>query len=223
MKRVNLLPRWYIEREAQRRSMRIRLGLMLCLGAVMFGWTLDRQVHLAQLRARRDDLTKQAQALRDVSGDLARQEGRAARLKHLQQAVDELGNTVPMSAVIQQIMNNMTAGMAMSRITIDVRPEPLPGSAPVGAGQEPPRYRDVAHITVVGIAPTDVQIAQLIGKLSENPLFSDLSLNYTRTESLRDYAVRRFELLMHIDLDRLVNEEPQPHLQARASEDAHGS
>ena len=51
-----------------------------------------------------------------------------------------------------------------------------------------------------------------IGKLSTNPLvFRGVSLNYTRTEILRDYGVRRFEIQMQMDLDPLLSaEDPDP-------------
>ncbi len=76
------------------------------------------------------------------------------RLNNLELAYRELGNTIPMSAVIQQIQNDMTMGMALSRVTIDVRSEPVKGSGFVGDAAHPPHNHDVAHIVVVGSRPT---------------------------------------------------------------------
>ena len=46
--------------------------------------------------------------------------------------------------------------------------------------------------------------ASLVGKISQNRLFSDVSLNYTHTELLADRSIRRFEIQMTMDLDRLA-------------------
>jgi hypothetical protein len=113
-----------------------------------------------------------------------------------------------MSAVIQQIQNDMTAGMALANVAIDVRSQPIKGSGFVGDTKHPPRYHDVAYLTVVGIAPNDVQIAQFIGKMSANPLFGECALNFTRTDLIGDYIVRRFEIQMQMDLEPLATETP---------------
>jgi hypothetical protein len=109
---------------------------------------------------------------------------------------------------IQQIQNDMAPGMALSRLALDVRSEAIKGVGFVGDVKNPPKYHDVAHLTVVGVAQNDTQIAQMIGKLSANPLFADVSLNYMHKEVLREYQVRRFEIQMTMDLDRLSVESP---------------
>ena len=152
-------------------------------------------------------LVQQTKEIGDPQDQLQKDIAELKRLENMQVAYRELGNTVPMSAVIQQIQNNMTEGMALSHVSVDVHSEALKGSPFVGA-KSAPRLHEVAHLTVVGIASNDVHIAQLIGKLSGNPLFTDVSLNYTRTEILRDYSVRRFEIQMQMDLDPLAAEDP---------------
>ena len=109
-----------------------------------------------------------------------------------------------MSAVIQQILNDMTMGMSLSHVGIEVHAEAVKGSGILGDMLHPPRTHNVAHLVFVGVAPNDVLIAQMVGKISQNPLFSDVSLNYTHTELLVDRSIRRFEIQMSMDLDRLA-------------------
>ena len=59
------------------------------------------------------------------------------RLEDLRLARQELGNTIPMSAVIQQLQNDMTRGMALSSVNVEVRPEPVRGSGVVGDPKNP--------------------------------------------------------------------------------------
>ena len=208
MKPVNLLPDWYLQERKQSRSLRVHFGLMVLLGAAMLGWHFLGAGRITAERQVRDQLANRAALVGNLSADIGKTDAELRRLKNLQLAYRELGSTIPMSALVQQIQNDMTRGMALSRFSVDVRPEPIKGASFIGEAKGPPKYHDVAHLTIVGVAPNDVQIAQLIGKVSSNPLFADVSLNYTRTEILRESSVRRFEIQMTMDLDRLPSEDP---------------
>ena len=207
MKTVNFLPEWYLRARRDRRQLQRRFALMIVLALAMFAWTFVGRDHIAQLQGQRDELLRQGEIVRSLTTDVARTEAEVQRLENLQLAYRDLGNTVPMSAILQQLPNNLDPGMSLSRVTIDVRPEPVKNSGTAGDPQHPVVFHSVAHLIAVGVAPNDVHIAQLIGRISANPLFTDVSLNYTRTETLRDYLVRRFEIQMQVDLDRLAAEE----------------
>ena len=209
MKTVNLLPQWYLDRQRQRRHMNMHLALMVVVGVVLAGWALTQQRELATLKAQRSDLVRQAAGLRDLTPDLQRNDLELKRLHNLQVAARELGNTVPMSAVVQQILNNMTPGMALSHVAIDVHSDPFKMDGRIASDpRHPPRFHDVAHISVSGVAPDPMLIGQLIGRLSTNGLFSDVALNFSRAELLHDYDVRRFDILLNLDLDRVNGQMP---------------
>ncbi len=216
MKNVNLLPQWYLDRKRQRRKLHLHLYVMVAIGLLLMGWAwADRQEILA-LQKQLDTLQRRTGALHDLTAELQHNQQELHRLQNLQLAARELGSTVPMSAMVQQILNNMTPGMALSRITIEVKSDPVKADGRVAADpHHPPRFHDVAHINVSGVAPDPMLIAQLIGKLTTNPLFSDVALNFSRAELLQNYDVRRFEILLNMDLDRLTGQEPRENLQAQ--------
>src|SRR5579862_7325632 len=108
-----------------------------------------------------------------------------------------------MSSVLRQLQNDMTPGMALSRAAVDVRLEAIRGSGFVGDPSNPPKYQNIARLTIAGIGPNDMQISQLMDKLAKNPLFTEVTLNYTKPELLKDYNIRRFEIQLQINLDRL--------------------
>jgi len=221
MKTVNLVPGWYQRQQRRRKNLRVHVGLMVLLGASIFG---AHQLGNRQIRG----LVAECNALKNTldhtpsqEAELRRQQAELKRLEDLRLARRELGNTVPMSAVIQQLQNDMTPGMALSDVLIDVRSEPVKGSGVVGDTRNPPRYRDVAHLTVVGMAPNDRQVAQLIDSVSKNELFSDVTLDYTRTGTLHNYPIRKFEIQLGMDLEPLTTQTvdalPSPGPSADAS------
>jgi hypothetical protein len=209
MKRVNLLPEWYVQQHRLTRALRVHVAVMVALGASLAGaiWLGKQQVQA--LNRERDHVTATLQSVRDPQKELAQAQADLRRLEDLRAARKELGNTVPMSNVIQQLRNKMTPGMALSDVAIDVRAEPMKGSGVVGDLRNPPRYHDVAHLTIMGIAPNDKQITQFIDFISRNPLFAGVTLDFIRTGSLDGYTVRKFELQIDMDMELLATEDPE--------------
>ena len=204
MKTVNFLPDWYRQQQRQGRNLRVHIGVMILLGVAVFGARFVGSGHIAKLAVAQAQLAQQEKLVGDPTSQLEAKQAELKRLENIQLAYQELGNTIPMSAVVQQILNDMTLGMALSHVNIEVHLEAVKGSGILGDVRHRTRTHNVAHIVFVGVAPNDVQIAQLVGKISSNPLFSEISLNYTHTELLSDRSIRRFEIQMSMDLDRLA-------------------
>jgi hypothetical protein len=208
-KTVNLLPAWYRRELLQRKRLRTYLGAMLVLGAALVVTAQVSKAHLAKVRAEHATLAGRASVVKDVTPEIEEIRGELERLGERQRACRELGPTVPVSKLAQQIFNNMSEGMSLSRLSVEVRNEAVKGTGNVGDKQNPPRYHDVAHLVVVGVAPVDAPVNAMFARLSDNVLFSDVSMTYLRREILKDYEVRRFELQMTVDLDRLSIETPE--------------
>ncbi len=212
MKKVNLLPAWYIKQKHERSRLRVRVALLFCGVLTLAAWITFQKSHIAMLQARYDTLTKQAAELHRVDGDLAAARQDLAQAESLRAAYRELGPTVPMSTLLQQIHNDMEKGMALSRVSVDIREETPRRAGPIDTRAPQPKPRPMARIVAIGLSPNDVGIATLIGRLSNNPLFSEVTLNYSRAEVVQDYSARRFEIQMVMDLSRLHAEdshEPQ--------------
>lgn len=209
MKSVNLLPEWYCKQQRQKKNLRVHFCVMVLLGAAMGVVGFGARQRIGVMREKSETLKAQLDGVPDVEANLQAKNSEMARLETLQSAYKELGNTVPMSGVVQQIQNELTPGMAISHVLINTTKEPVKGSGMIGDSKKPARQHEVAHLEIVGVAPNDVQIAQLIGKLSSNPLFQEVSLNYTKTMMMANaYTARTFEIRMDMDLDPLATEDP---------------
>ncbi len=62
---------------------------------------------------------------------------------------------------------------------------------------EPPKY--LVSISMVGVAPTDVDVSRYIAELSAYELLWDVSLTSTEEKVIEDQTVRQFELSMKLD------------------------
>ncbi len=109
-KRVNLLPEWYRREDRQRKHLRVHLGLMIVLGAVMVAARQAGEIHLGGLKRENAELQAQAKFVRDLAPQLEEKTAELERLTARQLACRELGATVPMSTLIQQILNDAGTG-----------------------------------------------------------------------------------------------------------------
>jgi hypothetical protein len=210
MKTVNLLPEWYLHQRRQKRRTQMHVLAMLLIAGALAAGNVVCVRHAGEMRDQHAALLAKLEKVPDQDALVKTRQAELEKLQNIQLAYQELGSPVPMSAVIQQIQNDMNPGMTLSQVAIEVQPEAVKGSGFVGDSKAPPKFHDVARLTVVGVSPNDEQVVHLIQKLSGNPLFGEVSLNYTRNETVRDYSVRRFEIHMQMDVEQLGTEDSPP-------------
>jgi len=114
MKTVNLLPPWYRLQARRQRNFRVHLAIMVVLGGLMVGARFLVQGYAQGLENQRNILAVKAQQVGDPEPQLLRLQNELRSLQEKRLTCKELGNTIPMSAVIQQLQNCMTPGMALS-------------------------------------------------------------------------------------------------------------
>ncbi|MEL6312080.1 MAG: PilN domain-containing protein, partial [Pseudomonadota bacterium] len=63
-----------------------------------------------------------------------------------------------------------------------------------------------SKITLIGVAPTDVQVAEFISALSTHRAFVDVSLQYSEQSRVNDAVLRKFEVEMKLAPDVSVQD-----------------
>jgi hypothetical protein len=115
---------------------------------------------------------------------------------------DRIALPLDVSAVLATIANGMPNGMTLDRIDFEAgayRIVRSPRSKGADEAKEtPPR---ALNGEVSGFAPTDREIAEFVGYLSDTPPFENVSLDFSRTRVVRDRSAREFRLSFRIDLE----------------------
>ena len=62
---------------------------------------------------------------------------------------------------------------------------------------ETPRYE--VELTMVGVAPTDLEVSQFKGELTKYPLLRDVALVYTEEKEIDGRRMREFRIKMRLD------------------------
>lgn len=128
-----------------------------------------------------------------------------ARLKRTNEYIemyDRIATPVPLSAVMATVINNLPESVTLDQFDIDAGARAITRS-PRAKGVEnkeeiPPR---VVHGEVSGFAASDLQIAELVARLTAHPLYRDVNLDFSRTRDVNKRDAREFRLSFKIDLD----------------------
>jgi Tfp pilus assembly protein PilN len=228
---ISFLPDDFLDTKAQRRTNFI---CAILAGVVMaaIGWayiltedvTHQAEARHTQVEREYADAAKQIQQFQQ----LKREE---MTMAHQAELTSSLLEKIPRSNVLADVINAVPAGVWLTDFTLDSRrvkavaaagaPDPAKANGSAGAAAaaanapaEPILY-DVT-LTVSGTASNDVQVAELIHKLGQSPLFKDVNLvisdELAPTGPAADPKVklRKFQIEMGLasDADATMNERP---------------
>ena len=54
------------------------------------------------------------------------------------------------------------------------------------------------RVSLTGLAPTDVAVANFIGQLSASPVFEDVNMDYTKNVIFRKHLAREFQTICYV-------------------------
>lgn len=211
MNQINFLPQSFYRLRRRKRRVVIESLLVLGLAVGLGVWFLLGDQALSALRSQA--------ALADA--DRATVQGQLEELAALQVEARELAGqmkihrqvTLPVGftqvlAVLAQVTPESIAYTDM-RLECG-RPVPAPPVAADDAkGKKAARGKpatakavETIKIAITGLSPDDRRIADLLGKLADHPLFTQVKLDFSRTTEQDDVIARRFRLLLEVPLDR---------------------
>jgi type IV pilus assembly protein PilM len=188
----------------------LRTGRLVgaCLLAIIILVALTTHSRIFLNRARANLETVQGQADLVLAADAQAHELRS-ELHQIQQYIARYRRiAVPLetSRVLASVINALPPSVTLERISLEVGAHRLAGSSrrnnPANdGGEDRPVGRSLTG-TVAGFAATDQEIAELVAAMGAIPPFRDVSLDFSRTRSVRDKPAREFRLSFWIDLDR---------------------
>lgn len=199
MNEIDFLPLDYVMRR-RRRGQRWRQGIVVGLLAMaMLGWALLAQGRIMQLEARTQEAqtrtlmlqvqARQLQSLQDELADLNRRLALRRELAPpvtLTQSVAQIAGHIPEKTCISSL------SLTDSSPVVRKKKEETPGH-PVSLG---------LHIGLTGLAESNTQVADLVARLTADPLLTQVKLLYSRPVSQRDGFGREYRIEMDIPLDR---------------------
>ena len=227
---LSFLPEDYLEQKYMRRAMILCAVLFLMLaGGLTFWWHVRSKAHAKVLAEFNDVNNSYVEAARKIE-QVKRMHEQQREVVHHAELAASLVERVPRSNMLAEITNALPIGVSLIDLTMVSTPrsssEPAPTSSyaqhkadlqknadALGLGTKPSEF-DI-KLKFTGIARDDIQVAQLISRLSHNGMFRDVNLivsdNFSEPQpgGAKDKIenLRRWQMEMMINPQAEVREE----------------
>lgn len=118
--------------------------------------------------------------------------------------------SLDVSAVMATIINELPESVALDRIDISAGARlPVRTARSRGRDEKVESSPRIMTCEIAGFAQSDEQVAQVVDRLSAQPPFEKVSLDFSRTRLVREQSAREFRLSCRIDLDVLYAVAPR--------------
>jgi hypothetical protein len=207
MREVEFLPDWYPKVRQRKRMVALQAWITLILICGLGLWILmaQRNVHAREVE------------LAGLGSDLNQSETELARLEELLELQRKLGQQngifirigrpVESTRIITTLDQLMPRDMALLDLSLDTEEAPKPaGTLAARAQQEQQaaqKPESWLRLRLHGVAPTDVDLAEFLSKVTATPFFKQVELVYSHERQQGGRVMREFEVSFLIDLASL--------------------
>jgi Tfp pilus assembly protein PilN len=233
---TSFLPEDYLARKAERRTNLISLVLF---AVVMLGVFLAFVVtNQKWSQVKRDQMTINSsyQTVAEEIRELTELEDHKSEMLHKAELAAALVERVPRSILLAELINRMPDRLSL--LEFELTSEKIKPVIPRSAAKDkdkggdrlgaqraktkeeaaeegkkirPPRYK--VAVSLVGVAPTNMEVSYYLAELNSYPLFENVTLEYSEEKEIEGQVMREFEIRLKLDPDadvRLVDPLTRP-------------
>jgi Tfp pilus assembly protein PilN len=204
MRELEFLPEWYPRIRQRSRVIKLQGWIMVLLIVSIGAWLFQTQRAVGASQG----------TLRNLKSDLERSQAEQqlldeqlhlrAELQEQEQLIASLGYPVEMTRLLQTLDSLMPKEMSLTEFdcqTEEIAAQPT-GMSVVRGGSEKKQINRRMKVKLAGVAPSDVDVANLLARLTNVLFFQDVALALIKGKSENDgHVFREFEITFWIDLN----------------------
>jgi Tfp pilus assembly protein PilN len=223
---ASFLPEDYLAKQAERRTNVISLTLFVVVMAAVFGAFMVTNRQANKIKSMQASINVQFQEAAAKIEQLNQLEEQKERMLNKAELATALVERVPRSILLAELINRMPSQLSLQHFELkSTAIKPPPPKATESAGRlsarrnskdapqpdrpktreesmeeraiEAPRY--AVQIVMVGVAPTDPDVARYIAALNAYPLLQDVTLKYSIQTEVRGQRMQEFRVEMMLD------------------------
>lgn len=192
MKELDFLPQAY--HDNNRRRLQTRRNVLMCLGLglamlCLHGLNLTR---INSAHAALSDLRNGSGGWQTARTQLAELETQRNVCRQKLDLINRLEDAAPLDAAIGEVTSLMSESMALTAVHVDTGSNE---ASPAGKAENTAiATPTTTRVRMTGVAATDVEVGIFLGKLSGCPLFTDVTLSFSRDTRDQGRKMRAFEV-----------------------------
>ncbi len=218
--KVNFLPEDYVEKKAQHRTNVICLVLFLLVMAGVAGGFLITDKKQEEIDKCAADMNQQMVQANNSLKQMELLEKKKQTMMQKASISASLMEPVPRSLLLATITNNLPTGVSLLDYSLDTKTTAVNSktedknaaktrdkrrAASKKKADEPEEEKQVIQqlyetkVELSGLAPSDMQVAQLIANLNKCLLFSQVNLVFSEENTVNEEVLRKFRLMIMLD------------------------
>ncbi len=176
------------------------------LGAIVFVLILMGYVRQELIHSAEADLVTLQETAVIVQQQVAKRaelERQRAELFIVQRIEGHLGSRVDTIEILCELENLLPPSMALMQLSVETKEVPVAMLSSASrrrlrvtnsaTGKDNRKMVKRVYLTLTGLAPTDVDVANFIGQLSASSLFEDVNMGYTKNVEIGGLTARKFQ------------------------------
>lgn len=222
MTATSFLPEDYLAHKAERRTNLISLTLfgIVMIAVVGAFFVTNRQARL--IKQQQEAINVEYQQASMQIQELTQLEKQKQEMLNKADLAAALVERVPRSILLAELINRMPDRLGL--VSFDLKSERIKPSGPPPAAKDkptarlagpdraktkqevvdtsvqkidPPRYK--VSISLLGVAPSDMEVSRYLKELNNYPLLREVSLEYSEQKDVDDRDMRQFKINMTLD------------------------
>lgn len=209
-KNTSFLPEDYLERRVARRTNMICISLFVVVMAGLVGAFFMKAHESRLMRAQQQNVDHRFAEAAKRLDQLQKLQQKKQQMIEKAKVTSALVEKIPRSTLLAELINNMPTRLSLLTLNLTtktVRPR-RPRTAIERAKRREKKKMDafkvrvpktIMTISLVGVAPTDVDVSQYMTNLSKQPLFNNVSLSYSEQATIQGRTMRKFGIQMGVN------------------------
>ncbi len=220
MTTTSFLPEDYLDQKAERRTNMISLSLFGIVMVSVFAAFLVTNRQWSHIRKARASINAQYEDAADQIKRLNELEQQKDQMLTKARLAAALVERVPRSILLAELINRMPPHLGLlefelksDRIKVSRKTGQKPSKGRLRGPKrakrrdqvrpetdkkiDAPRYR--VSLTLVGVAPTDIEVSRYMAELNAHPLLKEVSLKYSEERKFEGERMRQFEIKMRLN------------------------
>jgi hypothetical protein len=204
---LEFLPEWYPQTRQRRRLVVLQAWFTLALGVGLAMWCVMSERRVRQAERDLSAVESQLERSRSELGELEELLVLEKQLVRQDQVLAMVGTHVEAARLMTALDEVMPPEMALLDLDVtteerQIEPVGLAAASAAAARNERgsrPAER-LLKVKLVGVTPTDVDLANFLTRLTSKRYLSGVSLTYTKSRLESDHLMRQFEVLFEMHL-----------------------
>lgn len=224
-KNMSFLPQDYLAKRMDRRTNLICMSLfVVVMGAVVGGYFVTDR-NRTEMRQRHKEIGEKYQEAAQRIEQVNELHKRRKEMVRKAKITSVLIERVPRSVVMAELINNMPPALSLTELKMEtkvVKQAPTARTALEKAkrkakktslnkkedlrSEEPAVTPTKVNLSLVGLAQTDVQVAQYMAALDRAVMFEEVNLVFSEQIKVQDEALRKFRVELTLNQDIKADE-----------------